>query len=560
VASWTGLIGAGLSAYLWRRRRRLSDEGAWRRETAKIQARQLRGLLARAAGTEFGRQHGFERLGAIAADRDLLAAYRLAVPVRDYEGFRGMVARMREEGEPGVLWPGRVEHFAQTSGTTAGDKYIPVSAEMLRSNYRAALDIFAHAERFGVSAAGLMAGKAVFLGGSTSLETNRHGIKTGDLSGLVTPLIRWPISEVYLPGARVALMSHWPAKIEAMAHACVDADVRMVNGMPSWMLVLFERVMSLARERGRRAECLRDVWPNLRLVVHGGVKYGPFEPRVRAAWSGGAEDVPSRLELYPASEGFIALQDRRGDPGLRLLADIGNYYEFVPLERAGEADPPAFAAHEVEKGQRYVVCMSTCAGLWRYLIGDVVEFDTVPGGLDGEGGDGPARLRIVGRHKHFINAFGENLIVEHIENAVAEAARAAGVVVGEFTAGPVYPGTHADGTTRRAGLELVVEVQGGAAGAGGTGGLEGERGRVFREAFDAGLKRQNVDYTTKRTEGLGMVAPTVSAVEMGAFHRWMESRGKLGGQHKCPRCANHRDFVEGVLGRSGEQAVVGTRR
>ncbi len=204
------------------------------------------------------------------------------------------------------------------------------------------------------------------------------------------------------------------------------------------------------------------------------------------------------------------MQDVAREPGLRLLADIGNFYEFIPLERVHETDPPAFAAWEVEKGQRYVVCMSTCAGLWRYIIGDVVEFDSVPAGLDGRGGDGPARLRIVGRHKHFINAFGENLIVEHIENAVAAAARETGLVVGEFTAAPVYPGAgvrgRTDGAVTRAGLELAIEMEAKP---------DGARLARFGDAFDAALKAQNVDYTTKRSSGVGMVAPTITPLGCG---------------------------------------------
>jgi hypothetical protein len=223
-----------------------------------------------------------------------------------------------------------------------------------------------------------------------------------------------------------------------------------------------------------------------------------------------------------------------------LLGDIGNYYEFVPLEEIDSPSARAFSAWEVEKGQKYVVTMSTCAGLWRYIIGDVVVFDTVPSGLDGRGGDGPCRMRIVGRHRHFINAFGENLIVEHIENAVAMAASAAGVVVGEFTAAPVYPGEG-----RRAGLELAVEV--------GNGKSEGGSGKVdvFRDSFDAALKEQNVDYTTKRTDSLGMIAPTITVLPVGTFHRWLERKGKLGGQHKCPRCANHRDILSEVVAAGG---------
>ena len=541
---WTSLIGVGLQARLARRTRLMGDTRAWTQRSAWIQRAQLRNLLRTASGTEFGREHGFAKLAAL-SDRDILAAYRAAVPLADYYAFRTAIARMREGGEPNILWPGLVRDFAQTSGTTAGDKFIPVSQEMMRSNYRAALDIFATSIRFGVSLPRLLGGRALFLGGSTDLSTNEHGIRTGDLSGLVTPLIKWPITEIYAPGKDVALMSHWPSKIDAMARQCIDQDIRMINGMPSWALVLMDRVLGLARERGRDARTIRDVWPNLQLFDHGGVKYSPFESRIRQMYSGSpdGEDIPQRVELYPASEGFIAIQDVRGEPGLRLLTDIGNFYEFVPLEEIDNPNAPAFSCEAVEKGQRYVVVMSTCAGLWRYIIGDVVEFDSIPASLDGAGGDGPPRLRIVGRHRHFINAFGENLIVEHIENAVAAASRQTGLVVGEFTAAPVYPKPGVS-----AGLEVAVEFAAHPPAP--------EPLAAFAAAFDAALKQQNVDYTTKRTDNLGMAPPTVTPLPVGAFHRWLESKGKLGGQHKCPRCANHREIIDSLVAVArGEGAV-----
>ncbi len=518
------------------RRRLVDDLTWWTRHTGAVQVRQLRRLIDFAQETRFGREHGFKRLLGC-ADSELVGAYRAAVPLGDYYAFRAAISEMREAGRPDVLWPGQVMDFAQTSGTTAGDKYIPVSKQMMRSNYRAALDIFVHAERFGLSLPFLTGGKCLFLGGSSDVSVNEHGIRTGDLSGLVTPLIRWPISEIYAPGPKIALMNHWPSKIEAMARSCVDQDIRMINGMPSWAIVLMERVTQLAKERGRSVRGVKDVWRNLTLFVHGGVKYAPFEPRVRQVYSGRSdgEDVPCRLELYPASEGFIAIQDTRGNPGLRLLADIGNFYEFVPLSEIDHPNARAHACWEVEKGERYVVVMTTCAGLWRYIIGDVVEFDTIPADPAGRGGEGPCRLRIVGRHRHFINAFGENLIVEHIENAVAAAAAKTGLVVGEFTAAPVYPGpgTHA-------GLELAVEIENKA--------VDPMVIRTFAVEFDRALKAQNVDYTTKRTDNVGMSAPTITPLPAGAFHRWLLAKGKLGGQHKCPRCANHRDIITEVVG------------
>lgn len=529
--TWTGAVGLALEARLALRAPKLDDTDYWRTNTARLQLVQLRRLFRKAHKTEFGRSHDFARLATL-DDAQMLSAYRQAVPVQDYEGYRSLIERMREGAEPDLLWPGLVMDFAQTSGTTSGDKFMPVSKELFRSNYLSSLDIFANLMRWGVSLTQMMSGRCLFLGGSTDLETNEHGIRTGDLSGLVTPMIKWPISEVYTPGPDIALMSDWPAKIEAMAQRTIDQDVRMISGIPSWASVLFARIIELANERGHKASRIRDIWPHLDLFVHGGVNYAPFKPRVAELVEGDASaELPHRLELYPASEAFVALQDEPGQRGLRLCADLGNFFEFVPIEEIQNEAPTAHAAWEVEKGQRYVVVLSTCAGLYRYILGDVVEFDTVPGGLNGSGGDGPLRMRIVGRHRLFINAFGENLIVEHIESAVARAAEMVGVRVGEFTAAPVYP----SGNTR-AGLEIAIETD-----------LPEHRIVEFRDIVDETIKAQNVDYTTKRTDGVGMVEPTITVLREGAFHAWLESRGKLGGQHKCPRCANHRDFIEGVI-------------
>lgn len=523
MSAWTPLIGVGLHAWLSRRIASLSDTTWWAHNAANVQSDLLRSLLQTAANTEVGRKHKF---GAIAgqSNDEMLRAFRAEIPLADYEAWRPMMVRMREGAEPNVTWPGVVMDWAQTSGTTGGQKYIPVSSAMMKANRKAALDIFANAKRMGCSLPSIFAGKLLFLGGSTALDVSPQGVRTGDLSGLVAPLITWPLSSVYLPGAKIALMDHWPSKIEAMAHQCLDQNITFVSGMASWSLVMFQRVLELARQRDSKIKCLRDVWPNFQLFVHGGVNYAPFDPRVREVWSGDPSiDVPTRLEVYPASEGFIAMQDTAGQPGLRLGLDTGVFYEFIPLEDIDKPDARAFTCSQVEPGVRYVVTMTTCAGLWRYIIGDVVEFDTVPP-------NGPPRLRIVGRHRHFINAFGENLIVEEIEQAVVTARDAAGARIGEFTAGPVYPGEG-----RRAGLELVVEWE-----------SSPELISRFTSAFDEDLKRRNVDYNTKRTGDMGMGSPTVTTLPMGAFNRWMESRGKLGGQNKCPRCANHRQFVEGV--------------
>jgi len=545
---WTGLVGAGLSLRLLRRKRLLADEAYWTANSGRLQIEQLRQNIEQARNTQFGRDHELSSLLRL-TDAEIVSAYRKSVPVADWYAFQEPLARMREGGERDVLWPGLVEDFCQTSGTTAGDKYIPVSKEMMRSNYQAALDIFGNLERRGQSLPRLLSGKSLFLGGSSKLSANEHGVRTGDLSGLATQLIRWPLTEIYSPGAKIALMDDWPAKIEAMARHTLSQDIRMVNGMPSWTLVLMERVLQLARESGREARTILDVWPNLTVFVHGGVRYAPFESRMREIYSGARDgsDIPVRHEIYPASEAFVAMQDGPWDasdgrsPPMRLNTDIGVFFEFVPLESIDDPAPPAVTCDEVEPGVRYVVVLSSCAGLWRYILGDVVEFCSAPQSGQGEagwggtdGGGAPPRLRIVGRHRHFINAFGENLIVEHIENAVVKAASEIGLPVGEFTAAPVYPGE-----STRAGLELAIEIEG-------TPAPEGlER---FRNAFDEAIKAQNVDYTTKRTADMGMAPPKITPLAPGAFHRWLEARGKLGGQHKCPRCSNNREIIEAVSG------------
>ncbi len=530
----TSLVGAALRARVELRRRKLNDLDYWKQSTCSIQAQQLRKNLLVSANTYFGKKHGFGAIARIDNDAEMIDAYRKALPINDWYVFQDSISRMRDRGEADVLWPGRVGHFAQTSGTTAGDKYIPVSEEMFRSNYLASLDIFAHLINRGVHPERMMGGRCLFLGGSTDLEYNEHGIATGDLSGLVTPLIKWPLSMIYSPGPEVALMSHWPEKIEAMAQLAITQDIRFISGMPSWALVLIDRVIELANERGIKATCARDVWPNLEVFVHGGVNYKPFVERMSLAFSGDPEiDFPCRHELYPASEGFIAMQDMEDDPGMRLLTDNGTFYEFVPREQIDDEHPDVFSCWEVEKGQQYVVVMSTNAGLWRYVIGDVVEFDTIPSGFNGQGGEGPARLRIVGRHRHFINAFGENLIGEHIEDGVSAASKAINSTIGEFTAAPVYPSQ-----TTRAGLEIAVEFPSAPS---------TDQLIRFRDVFDETVRSINVDYNTKRSDSLGMSDPTITVLPDGTFHRWLDMKGKLGGQHKCPRCANHREILSEVI-------------
>lgn len=529
----SALIGTGMRAMLSRRIAQLNDRKRWGAHTQRIQMRTLRGHIEHAKHTEHGRTHRFDRLVGLSDDDDLLRAYRESTPHVEIEDLRDTLERMRSEGEPSVLWPGHVERWAETSGTTGGQKYLPLTDEMMRSNFKAALDIFAHAHRFGVSLPSIFAGRLMFLGGSTDLRTNEHGFRTGDLSAIAVEQICWPLSEVYTPGRDIALMPNWNEKIQVMAQHTSTQDVRMLSGMASWGLVVFEKILEYARERDPSINCVRDVWPNLQLFVHGGVKYAPFQPRVSEAWSGrDSIDIPHRLEVYPASEGFIAVQDEPNTPGkptsLRLHVDTGIFWEFIPLEEIDSPHARAVPVWEAEPGVRYVVCMTTCAGLWRYIIGDVVVFDEVPP-------HAPARLRIVGRHKHFINAFGENLIVEQIEYAVEMAQHGTKMRTGEFTAAPVYPG---DG--HHACIELAIETD-----------APAETVRRFAEIFDSTLRMRNQDYFEKREGSTGLEPAILTPLPFGTIHAWMDSIGKLGGQRKVPRCANHRDYISAIRERAG---------
>ncbi len=503
------LLGPTLSLYLrkvdrWLRRAATDPAGAQRRVFQQ--------LIRRGAETDFGRRHGF---GGIRTHAD----FARAVPIADYVSQMDLIRRMLD-GEPDVCWPGVVRFFAQTSGTTAGDKRIPVTDAMMKSNRRAALAIFAYYARRGSGlVSSLMGGQLLFLGGSTALTATDSGAWIGDLSGIATRSLRWPLTRHYEPGFELALIDRWEEKIERVAHRVMNRDIRFVTGMPSWVKVLFDRVCAL---RGVGADGgISDVWPELQLFVHGGVNFDPFRATFRRYIR------PSHrldtLEVYPASEGFVAIQAEEDDRGMEVLTDNGLFYEFVPLREWGRDDAPRLTIDQVEPDIPYSVVLSTNAGLWAYDIGDVVRFVSVR----------PPRIVFAGRNKHFINAFGENVIGEHVSEAVAAAAEATGAQIAAFTAAPRYPGPG-----RRVGAhELVVEFE-----------REPDDGvGEFARRVDAKLQEINTDYSVKRRGDLGMTCLEALAVPQGTFYDWMKRRGKLGGQHKVPVCANDRTYVDDLL-------------
>ncbi len=480
-----------LRLYADRRARRLAAMDA-----VEAQQHQLLGLVREARDTRFGRDHDFDGVWTV-------EDFQERVPLRRWEDFWRDYWRHDFPTLENVTWPGRIPYFAVTSGTTAGaTKHIPVSKAMVASNRKAALDVLAfHLQARPKSR--VWGGPNFMLGGSTRLEELAPGILAGDLSGIAAREVpRWA-RPFYFPPGKLAEITDWEEKVRVLGRAALDADIRNISGTASWLLLFFEHLREVSK--GGR---LVDWWPNLELVVHGGVNFAPYRARFERLLEGSHAEL---REVYPASEGFLAAADRGTGEGLRLMADIGIFYEFVPVEELDSPNPRRHWLRTVQPGVNYAVVMSTCAGLWAHVLGDTVRFvDTAP-----------PRLLVTGRTSYMLSAFGEHLIGEEIEQAVTTAAEAIGAELVDYSVGAVFP------EDAPAGHLYIVEFAGGPP--------PPERLRAFAEAVDARLCALNDDYRAHRAGDFGMAAPRVQAVASGVFAEWMASRGKLGGQNKVPR-------------------------
>lgn len=475
----------------------------------EVQQRILLSLLARAGRTRFGRDHGFAEIRSV-------PDFQSRVPLRRYEDFAERYWS-DEAGFPvlhNASWPGTIPYFAVTSGTTTGrTKYIPFSREMITSATRAAVDTvcFHLADR---PKSRVLGGKSFMLGGSTAFAEEAHGVHSGDMSGIMADNLPWWASRASFPPQELALLADWEEKIERLAEVAASEDIRTIAGTPSWLLLFFDRMAALRRED---APVLAKYFPNLELLVHGGVDFAPYRQRFEALLA----DTHAELrEVYPASEGFFAAADQGSGEGLRLMLDGGIFYEFVPVEELGEREPTRHWAGTVQKDVNYAIAVSTCAGLWAYLVGDTVEV------VDYR----PLRVRVTGRISYTLSAFGEHLIAHEIEEAVARAAKAIGADVTDWSVGAVFP----DDTDAKGGHIYIVEF---AHGAPDEAGLAG-----FAATLDAHLCETNEDYEAHRSGGFGMAAPEVRAVAPGTFAEWMKARGQLGGQHKVPRIINNAEL------------------
>jgi len=492
-------------------RRRVARD---RLDSDEVQTRTLMSLVRRAEGTRFGREHDFASIRSI-------ADFQARVPLRTYDRMWrdwGETAFPRFED---LSWPGRVPFFAVSSGTTTGrTKYLPVTAAMVRSNRKAGLDVLVdHVTACPRSR--IFAGMSFMLGGSTALVEEAPGVFSGDLSGIAAKTLPFWIRGRSFPELSLAVMSDWREKIERLAVAALDRDIRVLTGVPAWALELLDRMSEL---RAGRGEDPTRPLPHLELLVHGGVDFRPYRERFEHRFAGMNVDM---REVYPASEGFVAHADRGPGEGMRLHIDHDLFFEFVPVEEVESDRPTRFWVGDLETGVDYAIVLTTCAGLFAYVLGDVVRFvdRKVP------------RLLVSGRLGRGLSLFGEHLIGAEIDAAVARAASLIGAEVTDFSVGPVF----ADENGGRDGHLFVVEFVSVPSGI--------ER---FASVIDDELSRLNDDYRCHRTDGVGIAPPRVRVVPPGSFAAWMRSRGMEGGQHKVPRTIADLELWRDLLVSVGE--------
>lgn len=471
-----------------------------------LQHKVLRHLVRNASDTSWGFEHQYDAIH----DYDDFA--RL-VPVNDYEGLKEYIDRMRH-GEKDVLWPGQVRWYAKSSGTTNDkSKFIPVSDDGLKDiHYRGGTDTVAvYLQNHPHSHA--MDGKGLILGGSHAPNFNLPHSLVGDLSAILIENINPAVNLIRVPNKEIALLSDFEEKMERIAQAVKDVNVTNISGVPSWMMAVLKHLLDITGKSN-----ISEVWPNLEVFFHGGVAFTPYREQYKQL-------IPSAdmhyMETYNASEGFFGLQSDPADPAMLLMIDYGVFYEFIPMDEFGTDNPTVVPLWDVEVGKNYAMVISTSCGLWRYIIGDTIRFTQKD----------PYKFVITGRTRHFINAFGEELIVDNAEKGLAEACAATGAQVREYTAAPVFMGDDAkcrhqwliDFATPPADVD------------------------EFARLLDNALQTINSDYEAKRYKNITLQPLEIVVARPGLFDEWLKAKGKLGGQHKVPRLSNSRQHIDELL-------------
>lgn len=466
----------------------------------------LRKLMHKAEATEWGREHGF---GAVMSYEQFAATS----PVNTYEDLKHFIDRMRQ-GEADVLWPGRVRWYAKSSGTTNDkSKFIPVSKDGLKDTHYAGGRDAVTWYLANNPESRIFDGKALILGGSHAPNYNVKGSLVGDLSAILIENINPLVNLVRVPRKQTALLSDFEIKRDRIAREAIKENVTNLSGVPSWMLSVMNRVLEITGK-----ENLAEVWPNLEMFFHGGVAFTPYREQYKRLVP---SDKMHYMETYNASEGFFGIQNDPSDLSMSLMLDYGVFYEFIPMDEIESANPKVLPLWGVETGKNYAIIISTSSGLWRYMIGDTVRFTST----------NPYKFVITGRTKFFINAFGEELIVDNAEVGLAEACRRTGAQVLEYTAAPVF--MDGDGKCRH---QWLVEFA-----------KEPEDLKMFANVLDKTLQQINSDYEAKRYKDITLQPLELVVARKGLFHDWLASKGKLGGQHKVPRLSNNRNHIEEML-------------
>ncbi|MEK7227016.1 MAG: GH3 auxin-responsive promoter family protein [Bacteroidota bacterium] len=486
-------------------RMRLWRIEAWKNNPFDAQREVLQDLVTSAQYTEFGRKHNFSNLFNV---RD----FKSAVPIHEYNDLKPYIERTMQ-GEQNIVWNTPIYWFAKSSGTTSDkSKFIPVSDESLQDgHYKASKDVLSLYYQYNPDSE-LLTGKGLVIGGSHNINPVNNEARYGDLSAVLMQNSPFWAHWLRTPDLNIALMDEWESKIEKLASTTIKENVTSVSGVPTWTLVLFKRILELTGKK-----TMSEVWPSLELFMHGGVSFTPYKEHFQKLIG---KDI-NYLEMYNASEGFFAAQDIPGEDGMLLFTDHGIFFEFMPVSEYGKKDPQTIGLQDVELGKNYAPIISSNGGLWRYLLGDTIQFTSLA----------PFRIKVSGRLKHYMNAFGEEVIVDNTDKAIAVASEKTGAVVNDYTAAPVYFSEASNGAH-----EWLIEFE-----------KEPTNIEVFTKELDAALKNVNSDYEAKRYKDIALRMPLVHSVNKGVFKEWLRSKGKLGGQHKVPRLSNERKFLEEIL-------------
>ncbi len=494
--------------------KRLLQIENFKKNPFEVQIKLLQDLINKSQNTVFGKEHSFSE---ILSNFDI-NTFQTKVPVRDYSEIKPYIDKIRN-GENNVLWPSPIKWFAVSSGTTSDkSKFIPVSKEALEENhFRGGKDIIAvYSSQYEDTK--LVKSKSLVIGGSQQISSFENNLYYGDLSAVIIDNLPVWSHLLRTPSKNVALLPKWEEKLEKMTEQTINENVTSITGVPSWTLVLLKRILEKTGKKN-----ISQIWPEFELFIHGGVSFAPY----RNVFEKILPEKTRYMETYNASEGFFALQDDLKSDDLLLMLDIGIFYEFIPVENLHDENPKVYTVDNVKKDINYAMVITANSGLWRYLIGDTVRFTSLK----------PHKIKITGRIRHFINAFGEELIIENAEKALKITSEKTNTQIREYTAAPIYISDTATG-----GHEWLIEFS-----------EKPKNTDEFAAVLDEELKKVNSDYASKRYKDLTLRMPVVRIARDGLFYEWLKRKGKLGGQNKVPRLANTRIYIDELLDMNSKQ-------